>query len=196
MSQVYGLTGGIASGKSMVSQYLLTKGYPVIDADKVAREVVASGSEGLALVVQTFGENILLSNGQLDRKKLNQQVFNSSDARKKLNAILHPLIFNQMKTKIELLAQKSLIFLDVPLLFEVPQFLNLCDKTLVIWVDKHTQQQRLMVRDHLSAEEADKRIAAQLDLDIKRERADYWIDNSKSSEYTLETVNQWLEQIS
>ncbi len=192
MTYVLGLTGGIASGKSTVSQVFKELNVPVIDADRVAREVVEPGTEGLAKVVDIFGESILEESGNLNRKELGRIIFNSPNKREQLNRILHPLIREKILNYKAKLTDKAAecIVLDLPLLFET-DYVKECDGTMVVYVPKPIQQQRLMSRDDITKDEADKKINAQLSLDEKVKLADFVIDNSGTKKETEKQVIDW-----
>jgi dephospho-CoA kinase len=175
---VFALTGGIASGKSRVAQIYQAQGIPVVDADKVAREVVAPGSEGLFAVAQSFGANILTSRGALNRSALGAQVFENPQARARLEAILHPLIQRRAQACFRQHASEgqALICYDIPLLFETKQESQF-RPVVVVFCERSQQLARLMGRDGLSEQAAEARINAQLPLVEKRTRADVVIDN-------------------
>ncbi|RYM06908.1 dephospho-CoA kinase [Sporolactobacillus sp. THM7-7] len=186
-----GLTGGIASGKSTVSDWLKARRYPLIDADRVAREVVAPGEPVLKQIADEFGRDMLLPDGGLNRKALGKQIFHDKDKRERLNGMLHPLIRERMMERVKRLGQAGapVVFLDIPLLFEGP-LACWVDRTLLVYVTKDIQLRRLMARNHLSREEAMARIGTQIPLDRKKKLADAVIDNSGS---LRETENQLKE---
>jgi dephospho-CoA kinase len=180
---VLGLTGGIASGKSTVTSMLAAYGAQVIDADQLAREVVALGREALAEIAKEFGPPVLNPDGSLDRAALGRIVFGSPAKRRRLEEITHPRIAARMREQLYALESQNQTFpvvLDVPLLFETPEILHLCDYTIVVWVPESLQIHRLMHRDGLSRQDALQRIRAQMPLDEKRRLADAVIDNSCS----------------
>ncbi|XP_051118835.1 dephospho-CoA kinase [Andrographis paniculata] len=181
--RIVGLTGGIGSGKSTVSNLFKSHGVPVVDADVVARNVLKKGTGGWRKVVAAFGNEILLPNGEVDRAKLGQIVFNDPDKRRLLNKLLAPYISSGILLEVFKLWIKGCkrIVLDVPLLFEAKM-----DKwthpIIVVWVDAETQLKRLMSRDGTTVEEAESRINAQMSLDLKKTKADIVIDNTGSLE--------------
>lgn len=193
-----GLTGGIATGKSTVSAMLLDRGAIIIDADLIAREVMQPGHAVLQQVVDVFGQEILLKNGELDRKKLGSLVFGKAAAREKLNQITHPAIRSEIKDRQALyLAQhpNRLIVSDIPLLYEL-QMEKMFDAVMVVYVPKQIQIQRLMDRDGLLRNEAEKRLAAQMDIEIKKERADILIDNSLGVAHLETQIDRfWQEKV-
>lgn len=192
---ILGLTGGIATGKSLVSDYFRSRGYPVIDADQVSRQVVEVGSAGLNQVADHFGSHILLETGELDRKKLGRLIFSDSEKRKELNAILHPIIRAEIFNRLDRLKQEGhdLIVLDLPLLFE-SGYEDHVDQVMVIHIDEALQMERLMKRDELSREEALQRIQAQMPLEEKMKRAHILIDNSRSKDETYRQLKTWLDK--
>ena len=194
MTYILGLTGGIASGKSTVSAYLAQNGALIIDADLIARQVVAKKSSGLKQIVAKFGEEILTASGELDRKKLGKLVFSNKDLLKNLTDITGPLIRAEILREIEAAkkAQVKLVVLDIPLLFEAG-YQTLCDKVMVVTIPSKLQLERVMKRDNLSAAEARKRIANQLPASKRNELADVLIDNSKSVAETYQQVLKWLK---
>lgn len=194
MTYILGLTGGIASGKSTVSAYLAQNGALIIDADLIARQVVAKKSSGLKQIVAKFGGEILTASGELDRKKLGKLVFSNKELLKALTDITGPLIRVEILREIEAAkkAQVKLVVLDIPLLFETG-YQTLCDKVMVVTIPSKLQLERVMKRDNLSAAEARKRIANQLPASKRNELADVLIDNSKSVAETYQQVLKWLK---
>jgi len=187
--RVLGLTGGIASGKSVVAQMFRELGGEVIDADQLAREVVEPGQPALQAIVSHFGPEILRDDGTLDRGKLAAIVFADPAARAQLNAITHPPIHQRLVQAVEARRnQPGLLIAAVPLLYENGRESSV-EKVVVVWVDRATQIERLMQRDRLSRAQAEQRLAAQLPLDTKRERADEVIDNGGSLEATRRQVD-------
>ncbi|MGI6083058.1 MAG: dephospho-CoA kinase [Limnochordia bacterium] len=180
---VLGLTGGIASGKSTVAHMLSSLGARVIDADRLARDVVALGSEALTEVRKEFGRSVFNADGSLNRAALGKIVFADPAKRKRLEDITHPRILKEMRRQLQVIkaqGETALIVLDVPLLFETPEILPLCDYTAVVWLPEELQIRRLIQRDRLSRPDALRRIGAQMPLDEKRRLADVVIDNSGS----------------
>lgn len=195
MSLVLGLTGGIASGKSTVSHWLAEYGYPIVDADVIARQVVAPGMIGLRQLATLFSPAILTADGALDRQKLGRIVFADRRQLAQLTAITGPLIRQEINRQLVALkhAKKELIVLDVPLLFEGHYQQN-ADLTMVVYVDGSTQLQRLMIRNHLDEVAAKQRIASQWPLIAKRQMADIVIDNNDSLAATKQQVVKFLTQ--
>lgn len=193
---VFGLTGGVASGKSTVSARFRERGVPVIDADEVARAVVAARSEGLARVVAAFGSEVLLPGGALDRPKLGRLVFADDAKRRQLEAIVHPLIVAETRLRTEALfaGGHELVCYDASLLVER----GLADAfrpLVVVALPPELQRERLMRRDGLAADEADLRIAAQHSLAAKCAVADYILENRGSIEELRRAADGVLEAI-
>jgi dephospho-CoA kinase len=196
MAVIVGLTGGIASGKSTVTGMLRARGVEVIDADKIAREVVEPGTDGLAEVVATFGAQVLAADGTLDRAKLGARVFGDAAARAQLNSILHPRIGMLMWQRAEeaSAAGHSWVVYDAALLVENKIHLML-DSLIVVSATPEVQLERVMARDGLSREDASARIASQLPLADKVAAADYVIHNDGALEQTEAQVEAMYEAI-
>ena len=161
-----GLTGGIATGKSTVCKILKDLGVEIIDADQIAHNVLKN-KEVVKNIKKEFGFHILDDNGEIDRKKLGQVVFNDQKKLKKLESFTHPKIFEIIKNRLEVLdTDNKLVVLDAPLLFEVALDKEV-DETWVIYADKKTQIKRIVKRDNLTKKEAEKRIDTQMPLNKK-----------------------------
>ncbi|OJT20205.1 dephospho-CoA kinase [Archangium sp. Cb G35] len=175
---IYGLTGGIASGKSTVSRMLRELGAQVLDADVIAREVVEPGTPGLQAVAERF-PGVLDADGRLDRAKLGMRVFGDATERAALNAILHPLIGQQFLLRTQALAESGVerVIYDAPLLIE-NRLHEAMNGVVLVWVPREVQKARLMGRDGLDEAAAEARLAAQLPLDEKRQHATWLVDNS------------------
>jgi len=185
------LTGGIASGKSTVSSLMQLFGFRVIDADKIAHDVLNSSSSKIA---STFGDEYVNS-GVVNRKKLGSLVFANKDKRLELEAIVHP------KIRAEILEQASKqeklgkpYFIDIPLFFERKGAYDI-EKVLVVYTPKEIQLERLIKREGLSEEEATQRVNAQLPIDSKRDKATYLIDNSKNLAHLQSECERVKEEI-
>ncbi|MGN7944055.1 dephospho-CoA kinase [Bacillus sp. 22446] len=196
MTLVIGLTGGIASGKSTVSQMIKEKGIRVVDADIIAKEAVSKGSAALHQIVQTFGEEVLLSNGELNRQQLGAIIFSDEEKRKKLNAIVHPEVRKEMLEQRDegVSNNETFVVLDIPLLFE-SKLEGLVDRIIVVYTTPELQLSRLMNRNDLSEEEALNRIHSQQPLEEKCQKADRVIENTKDLAFIrkqLENIlNEW-----
>jgi dephospho-CoA kinase len=194
-TRVIGLTGGIGSGKSAVTDCLLEKGYTVIDADVLAREVVVAGSEGLAAVVARFGEELLLPDGSLDRKGLAARVFSDEGARLDLNAILHGRIGREMRARLaeRREAGDAVVFLSVPLLLETGMQTGV-DAVWLVDADEEERVRRIARRDGLRPQEARMRIAVQMPAAEKLRYASERIDNSGTPDDLRRAVDALLEK--
>ncbi|HDH6573659.1 dephospho-CoA kinase [Staphylococcus aureus] len=177
MPKVIGLTGGIASGKSTVSELLSVFGFKVVDADKAAREAVKKGSKGLAQVREVFGDEAIDENGEMNRRYMGDLVFNHPEKRLELNAIIHPIVRDIMEEeKQEYLKQGYNVIMDIPLLFE-NELENTVDEVWVIYTSESIQMDRLMQRNNLSLEDVKARVYSQISIDKKSRMADHVIDN-------------------
>ncbi|MBO1580833.1 dephospho-CoA kinase [Bacillus sp. XF8] len=178
MTIVIGLTGGIASGKSTVSQMFRDLHIPVIDADIIAREVVEQGKEAYKEIVEVFGEEILQADGELDRPKLGSIVFHNEEKRLRLNKIVHPAVRKEMNVQKDMYIKEGVqaVVLDIPLLFE-SKLTTLVDQILVVAVAPSTQLERLMKRNGFIEKEAKARIDSQMSLAEKVTLADKVIYN-------------------
>ena len=181
---IIGLTGGIATGKSTVAEMLVKRGALLVDADQIAREVVAPGSEVLVEISTYFKEHyqldVVQENGALDRKTLGELVFSNPHAKEALNSMIHPPIRKQIIERIQTLERENpqkLIIADIPLLFE-SKYDYMFDEVMLVYVSRQTQLQRLMKRDGIKLEQAEQRLAAQLPIEEKRKLASVIIDNS------------------
>ena len=190
-----GITGSIASGKSVLTAYLLGLGYPVIDADAIAADLVRPGSDTLKEIAETFGDDMLDSDGALDRDKLGQLVFKDEDARRKLNDLMHPAIIRAMVDLSENF--HGLVFFDIPLLFEEYDAIkaNGLDFDAVWLVDakEEVQLERLMARDNIDEAYAKEKIASQMPLEEKKSRAHAVFDNSGDLMNLYNQVDEVLE---
>lgn len=189
---IIGLTGSIASGKSTVSSMLADRGFPIVDADLVARKVVETGEPTLQKIVDSFGDDVLLPNGTLDRAKLGTIIFNEPSKRKQLNEIIHPAIREEMLRQRDEWVSKgsNTVIMDIPLLFE-SRLQHYVEKILVVSVTEEVQLKRLMQRNQFSEEEALSRIRSQLPISEKEKGADAVIYNNG----TIEETEQQLEKI-
>ena len=172
---IIGLTGGIGSGKSTVANLFAKLDVPIIDSDIIAREVVMPGQSALEEIVKTFGDDYLTSNGELNRLKLRQLIFDDADKRQQLEAILHPRIRTEMQHRAQALNTAYCIFV-IPLLIEVEQQ-NLVDRILVVDSPDDLRRQRLKERDHMSDEAIDKIFTAQIQRQQRIDTADDVITN-------------------
>ena len=191
--RVIGLTGGIASGKTTVSNLFKISGVPVIDADLVARQVVEKGTVGLSALVNRFGEAILNTDGTLNRTELAKRMFSEEAIRSEVNDILQPLIRQEIISRMQSYKDqgKPLIVLDVPLLFEM-HYENLCDDIIVVAVSVETQIARMEKRNGYTRQEALERIQSQMPLEEKVKRATIVWSNEGTLQELEQKVHQWL----
>ena len=187
-----GITGSIACGKSTVSDYLIAKGYTIIDADKLGHVALTSNDVKRKLA-EKFGENIL-ENNEISREKLGKLVFGNDDNLKILNSIIHPKIKELILKLQEEHKDEDLVFLDIALLYEA-NFVDLVEKVAVVYVDEDVQLERLMTRNSLSKEEAVKRIESQMSPREKASLGDFVINNSYSKEDTFQQIDEILEKL-
>jgi dephospho-CoA kinase len=187
---ILGVTGGIASGKSTVADMLQELGAPIIDFDLIAREVVVPGSPAWKEIADYFGTVILKRNGSLDRKKLSEKVFANPEKRKKLESITHPWIVDLFLKRVNEHAKDdstAILQAVIPLLFEAG-LQKLVHKILVVSVPREMQVERLTKRDHISREQAEKILKAQMPIEDKRKQADFVIYNGKGLKETRKQV--------
>ena len=191
-----GLTGGIASGKSTVSEAFARLGAKVLDADEVAREVVLPGKPAWTKLRHTFGSEFFHPDGRLNRNKLRRLVFADPEQRSRLNAIVHPEVMREIDFRFEQLtssAEHAVVLVDIPLLIEVG-VAHRFDKVVVVYANESVQVMRLMQRDGLSREEARQALSVQIDLREKAKKADFVIDNSGTPGETQAQVEKvWQE---
>lgn len=192
MTTVIGLTGGIACGKSTVSQYLRQKGISVVDADLVARQVVAPGTVGLRQIKDTFGWQYIMPDGSLNRTLLGKKVFADKNALAQLNAIIGPLIAAELERQLK--EAGSFVVLDAALLLEEERYRSLVDLVWVVTVEPEEQLRRLLARNHYSRQQALDRIAAQMSNEQRLQYADAVIDNNGTKEQTWQQVEQLLSK--
>ena len=193
---VIGLTGGIASGKSTVSGELSRQGVPIFDADQNARDAVAKGSKGLAMVVEAFGNEYLTVEGELNRPKVSELVFRDKQALKTLEGILHKIVWENAEGFLQAQREQGakLAVLDVPLLIETGWHKQV-DKVWLVAVSRKQQIERAMLRSGMTEAEVVARINSQMSLEEKRKYADVVLDNSGSLEQTLAQVQGELKKL-
>ena len=193
---VIGLTGSIAAGKSTVSRVLEQEGVLILDADRIAREVVEPGTEGLRAVCEAFGD-VLLPDGTMDRKKVGRMVFSDEAARLRLNGILHPLITREIEIRLDAFRRESpdgVAAIDAALLIEAGMT-RLCDEIWVVYAKDELRLARLMARDGISEEAARARMESQMPQKEKLAFASRSIDNSRSPAETACQVRQCLREM-
>jgi dephospho-CoA kinase len=200
--KIIGLTGGMASGKSLVAQILRELGAEIIDADVIAREVVEPGTEALREIVAEFGQVVLQPDGTLDRPVLGERIFRDPKARVRLNAITHPKIRRRIAERVEGLRCRrpgAIVVLDIPLLLDTaPADTYALDGIVVVFVDEDTQAARLAARDSVSQTVARQRLGAQRPLREKVPLATWVIDNAGTPDATRRQVEAlwraWQQQ--
>lgn len=192
---IIGLTGSIASGKSTVSNLLKKRGYPVVDADEIARQVVEPGSPVLKEIENVFGTHVITEDGSMDRAAMGKLIFGDENKRVQLNNIIHPAIRKELIAQKEahLASGADTVILDIPLLFE-NNLHDYVEKILVVSVTPEVQKERLMRRNHFSVQEAESRIASQLPMEIKEQGADAVIDNNGELKETERQVENLLQK--
>lgn len=194
--KVIGITGGIGAGKSTVSGYLASLGYPVFDADEVSRGLTADGSPVVDELAETFGEEILVRKGVLSREKLAEIVFSDPDKNRKLMQIVTMKVREAGQKWISYYRKKEkydIIILDIPLLFETGSE-DLCDAVWFITADDEVRRRRVMARDGVTAEQVERRMRSQMPEKEKAERSDEIVDNSRGVEELHRTVDALLKK--
>lgn len=203
MTCFIGLSGGIGSGKSTVSRLLNELGAIIVDADAIVHELQAAGQPMLKEIAAAFGDGVLTGDGALDRPALGSIVFRDTERRRELEQIVQPPVVAEMahRAKVAIDEGVPMVVMDIPLLFEgkktgrgsaaAMQY----DATICVWVPLETQIERTMSRDKCDRGEAERRIAAQLPIDEKREMADHVIDNSGKPDQTSEQVKALYSQL-
>jgi dephospho-CoA kinase len=192
-----GLTGSIAVGKSFVLRTFSELGCAVLDADRVAREVVARGTAGLRQVVDAFGDTVLSADGTLDRSKLGSIVFGDEQKRLLLNSIVHPLVLEEQdRWLLESEAERpnGIAIVDAALMIESGGYKRF-ERLIVVWCAPALQLQRLMSRDEISREDAEKRIASQMPQEEKKTFADFLIDTSNGFGDTRQQTIEVFERL-
>lgn len=186
---IIGITGGIASGKSTVSQYLKENGFLVVDADQLSKDALTVDKRCILQVRKLF--DCMDEAGNIDRAKLGTIIFNDKQAQTQLEGIVHPYVINKMKEAIQN-SKEEWLFLDIPLLYEA-HLEYLCDHIVVVYVDEQVQLERLLKRNALSTTEAKARIHAQMPLIEKKQKANYIIDNNGSREDLIRQADQFIQ---
>lgn len=178
MTKIIGITGGIASGKSTVVDEVRKHGYQVIDADQVVHELQAKGGKLYQALLDWLGDGILKLDGELDRQKLGQLIFASKEMLAKSSQIQNGIIRQELaRRRDELAKSQEVFFMDIPLLIE-RDYVDWFDDIWLVFIDEKTQLERLVLRNHLTREEAQKRIASQMSTEAKKTFADKLLDNS------------------
>jgi len=192
MSFILGITGGIATGKSTAVAHFRQLGFPIVDADLVARAVVRPKTPGLKAVIDTFGPSLLNEQGALDREALGKIIFADEEKRKQLNQLLSPFIRQEILRQIAAAADQPLVVVDIPLLYEAG-YEQYMDQVAVVYVPEIIQKQRLMLRNQLSETEAAARIASQLSSEKKKVRGDIIFDNQGTITDLTRQIDAWVQ---
>lgn len=195
--KMIGLTGGIATGKSIVASVFREMGAIILDADVIARLVVLPHQPAWKDIVEFFGPQVVNEDQSLDRAKIGEIVYNNPNSLKELNRFTHPRIMQYYKDELRRIKTEqpdAIVILEVPLLYETNMD-KLCQQVVVVYVDRETQIQRLMKRDNMSYADAVKRVDAQMPMDEKVRRADFVIDNRGSMEETKEKATKYYNEI-
>jgi dephospho-CoA kinase len=193
---VVGLTGGIASGKSTVAQMFRDTGIPVICADELAHDAVRPGKPALEDIRRAFGQEVIDNSGQLDRTAMARIVFRDPDKRRVLESIIHPRVAEEQYTRIAELEREghTVVVVDVPLLYE-RNWEKAFDLVVVVYLARSSQEERLIVRDGLSIDDARARLNAQMSIEEKKERADRVVDNSGGVQHTHRQVMALVSEL-
>ena len=193
MGKIIGITGGIASGKSTVTNFLREQGFQVVDADAVVHQLQKPGGRLYQLLVQHFGQEIILENGELNRPLLASLIFSNPEEREWSKQTQGEIIREELAALRDQLAQtEAIFFMDIPLLFE-QDYSAWFDETWLVYVDRDVQVERFMKRDQLSKEVAESRLAAQWSLEEKKKLASHILDNKGSRDQLVAQVVKLLE---
>ncbi|MFS9152751.1 dephospho-CoA kinase [Streptococcus infantis] len=193
MAKIIGITGGIASGKSTVTEFLRGNGFEVVDADTLVHQLQKPGGRLYQVLVEHFGEKILLENGELNRPLLASLIFSNSEEQEWSKEIQGQIIREELGSLRDKLSKtEDLFFMDIPLLFE-QEYASWFDETWLVYVSRDTQLDRLMKRDYLTIEDAQARLASQWPLEEKKRLASHILDNNGSREQLLSQVASLLQ---
>ena len=195
MGKIIGITGGIASGKSTVTEFLRQKGFQVVDADAVVHQLQKPGGQLYQVLVEHFGEKILLENGELNRTLLASLIFSNPEEQEWSKRTQGEIIREELDALRNQLAQtEALFFMDIPLLFE-QDYASWFDETWLVYVNRDVQLERLMKRDQISKEAAESRLNSQWPLERKISLASHSLDNNGNQEQLIAQVVQLLEEM-
>ena len=193
MGKIIGITGGIASGKSTVTNFLREKGFQVVDADTVVHQLQKPGGRLYQVLVQHFGQEIILENGELDRPLLASLIFSNPEEREWSKQTQGEIIREELAALRDQLVQtETIFFMDIPLLFE-QDYSAWFDETWLVYVNRDVQVERFMERDHLSKEVAESRLSAQWSLEEKKKFSSHILDNNGSRDQLVSQVVKLLE---
>ncbi|MFR1448505.1 MAG: dephospho-CoA kinase [Beduini sp.] len=188
---IIGITGGIATGKSTVSHYLKQLGYQVIDADQISFEALTKDTKCIQNVLTKF--ECQDQNGNIDRKKLGEIIFNDKIKQQQLEDIVHPYVIKNIKKQIKN-SKQTIVFLDIPLLYEA-KLEYLCDYVVVVYINEQLQKQRLKERNHLTNQEVEARIQSQMPIETKKQLAHYIINNEGDLNNLYDQIEVFLKKI-
>lgn len=192
---IIGITGSIASGKTYVEKLIKAKGYRVINADYIAHQALYRNTETYEKTVSKFGKAILNKNQSINRRKLGQIIFQDLDQKRALESIIHPFVIDKIKQKIEQKPKREILFISVPLLYET-NMEKMFDRIIVVYTSKEKQIERLMKRDKIDREKALLKIANQMPLEVKKNKADILIENETDGESQLiKRIEEILQEI-
>ncbi|MFS9022479.1 dephospho-CoA kinase [Streptococcus infantis] len=195
MGKIIGITGGIASGKSTVTEFLRQKGFQVVDADAVVHQLQKPGGQLYQVLVEHFGEKILLENGELNRPLLASLIFSNPEEQEWSKRTQGEIIREELAALRNQFAQtEALFFMDIPLLFE-QNYASWFDETWLVYVNRDVQLERLMKRDQISKEAAESRLNSQWPLERKISLASHSLDNNGNQEQLIAQVVQLLEEM-
>ena len=192
---IIGLTGGIGSGKSTAAKILKELGLKVIDLDQITHEVMRPGELGYIEIKKEFGEKYIDTKGAIDRKLLREEIFSSFDLKKRIESILHPIIFEECNKQLNLLKHENYIVLVIPLLFETKNYISLIDESLLIDCDLETQIERVIKRDSISKTLANRIIKNQMNREKKQLLADKVILNDGNINHLKTQLDSYYKKL-
>ena len=192
---IIGLTGGIGSGKSAAATILKGLGLKVIDLDQITHELMRPGELGYIEIKKEFGEKYIDTKGAIDRKLLREEIFSSFDLKKRIESILHPIIFEECNKQLNLLKHKKYIVLVIPLLFETKNYISLIDEALLIDCDLETQIERVIKRDSISKTLANRIIKNQMNREKKQLLADKVILNDGNINHLKTQLDSYYKKL-
>ena len=192
---IIGLTGGIGSGKSAAAEILKELGLKVIDLDLITHELMRPGELGYIEIKKEFGEKYIDTKGALDRKLLRQEIFSSFDLKKRIESILHPIIFEECNKQLNILKHEKYIVLVIPLLFETKNYISLIDESLLIDCDLETQIERVIKRDNVSKALANRIIKNQMNREEKQLLADKVILNDGNINHLKTQLDSYYKKL-
>ena len=192
---IIGLTGGIGSGKSAAAEILKELGLKVIDLDQITHELMRPGELGYIEIKKEFGEKYIDTKGAIDRKLLREEIFSSFDLKKRIESILHPIIFEECNKQLNILKHEKYIVLVIPLLFETKNYISLIDESLLIDCDLETQIERVIKRDNVSKALANRIIKNQMNRQEKQSLADKVILNDGNINHLKTQLNIYYKKL-